>query len=82
MMLTEFLVHLVDFSISIMSADDGATTDKKQTGNIVINLCHSDQLPIGINLASGFERFIVGLAIRIALAQISYMLLKPNFLYR
>lgn len=77
----KILSPFANFSIDITTADDNKfikSKDDKLVGNIIIDICHHNQLPIGINLASGFERFIVGLAIRIALTQIT-MSVKPNF---
>ena len=78
----ETLRPMVDFSIEFMFTDkDPDTTNKKKTGTgfIDINLVRSNVEPYNVQLASGFEKFIVGLAIRMTLSQIS-LTAKPNFL--
>ena len=75
------LNSFVNFSIDMISVvdDTDKKTNKKNIGNIEIIICYgNDQPSLGINLASGFERFIIGLAICIALTQIT-MFAKPNF---
>ena len=48
-------------------------------GCVDVNICYQNMKPHNVRLASGFERFIIGLAIRMTLCQIS-LTAKPNFL--
>ena len=48
-------------------------------GCVNVNICYQGMKPHNVRLASGFERFIIGLAIRMTLCQIS-LTAKPNFL--
>jgi len=52
---------------------------KSNMGCVDINICYQNMKPYNVQLASGFERFIIGLAIRMTLCQIS-LTAKPNFL--
>jgi len=81
----QILHSMVNFSIEFMFHDNSLVEEQKNKfmksnqGNININICHPDMLPHNVNLASGFERFIIGLAIRMVLGHIS-LGAKPNFL--
>ena len=53
---------------------------KSNMGCIDIKMCRADGTnPYNIQLSSGFEKFIVGLAFRIILSEIS-LNAKPNFI--
>lgn len=70
----EILRPMVNFNIEFIFTDM-----EKIKNSIDINLVRSKCEPYSVQLASGFEKFIVGLAIRMTLSQIS-LTAKPNFL--
>lgn len=71
--INKILENMVPFEIEILlNSDDG----KKNT-TVEINIVNDSKY--NIQLGSGFERFIVSLAIRIVLGKIS-MTAKPNFI--
>lgn len=76
------LSSFVDFKVKFMSSDpdndDDTISNKKNIGNIYVAIKYPDKKMINVELACGFERYIVGIAIRIALSQIT-MFSKPNF---
>lgn len=80
----QILHSMVNFNIEIEFPNDKSnelSTEKKlksTVGNININICYANNKPHSAQLASGFERFIIGLSIRMVLCQIS-MTSKPNF---
>lgn len=81
----QILHSMVNFNIEFVFYDEGSMSDQKSKniktnmGCIDINLCRRGTKPYKVQLASGFERFIIGLAIRMTLCQIS-LTAKPNFL--
>lgn len=89
--INQILHSMVNFEIEFMFHDESQLADQKSkqlkstTGCININICHPNTItrkkmkPYNVQLASGFEKFIIGLAIRMTLGQIS-LTAKPNFL--
>lgn len=83
--INQILHSMVNFDIEFMFHDESQIADQKNknlksnAGCININLCHKGMHPYNVQLASGFEKFIIGLAIRMTLSQIS-LTAKPNFL--
>ena len=75
----QILHSMVDFSIEFLFYDEETTGPKTNAGCVAINIRYQNMKPCRVQLASGFERFIIGLAIRIAIGQIS-LVAKPNFL--
>ncbi|AFX92764.1 putative hydrolase [Megavirus courdo11] len=81
----QILHSMVNFSIEFTYYDEEKIKDQKikqlksNMGSIDVNICYHDVKPYNVQLASGFERFIIGLAIRMTLCQIS-LTSKPNFL--
>ncbi|AEQ60752.1 putative DNA repair protein [Acanthamoeba polyphaga mimivirus] len=81
----EILHSMVNFNIEFMFYDDSKLEEQKtkqlksNMGSVDINICYHNMKPYNVQLASGFERFIIGLAIRMTLCQIS-LTSKPNFL--
>jgi DNA repair exonuclease SbcCD ATPase subunit len=81
----QILHSITNFSIEIMFRDDCRNINGKNkhsklnNGYIDINISYHHIKPYNIQLASGFEKFIIGLAIRMSLGHIS-MITKPNFL--
>ena len=81
----QILHSMVNFSIEFMFYDDALVEEQKNkqlksnAGSVNINICYQGIKPYNVQLASGFERFIIGLAIRMTLCQIS-LTAKPNFL--
>ncbi|XWV24687.1 putative DNA repair protein [Tupanvirus deep ocean] len=81
----QILHSMVNFNIEFMFYDESHLEEQKtkqlksNMGCVDINICYQDMKPYNVQLASGFERFIIGLAIRMTLCQIS-LTAKPNFL--
>ena len=75
--INEILHSMVNFNIEFVFFDDNSKDSKSKT-NIDINICHQGLKPLNVQLASGFESFIVNLAIRMVLCQVS-LTSKPNF---
>jgi DNA repair exonuclease SbcCD ATPase subunit/DNA repair exonuclease SbcCD nuclease subunit len=81
----QILHAMVNFNIEFMFFDEENLEEQKtkqlksNIGCVDINICYQDMKPYNVQLASGFERFIIGLAIRMTLCQIS-LTSKPNFL--
>jgi len=81
----QILHSMVDFSIEFMFYDAALVEEQKGNnmkstmGSVNINICYQDMKPYSATLSSGFERFIIGLAIRMTLGSIS-LTAKPNFL--
>ena len=81
----QILHSMVNFNIELMFFDEKKTDENKSkqvkstAGSIDINICYQKMRPYSVQLSSGFERFIIGLAIRMTLCQIS-LTAKPNFL--
>lgn len=79
------LHSMVNFSIQFMFYDEDQLEEQKSKnlksnkGCVDVNICYQDGKPYNVKLSSGFERFIIGLAIRMTLCQIS-LTAKPNFL--
>lgn len=70
--INEFLRNIVEFSVKII--DDTQIINKKTQstiGEIDINICYPKQKPRNVELSSGFEKFIISLAVRIVLCNIS-----------
>ena len=80
----QILHSMIDFSIEFVFYDEKHLKEQKSkntkinVGCVDINICHQNLKPYNINLCSGFERFIVNLAMRMTLYQIS-LKSKPNF---
>jgi DNA repair exonuclease SbcCD ATPase subunit len=87
MEINQILESMVEFSIQFIFYDDEEQSQKDlkgkglkaNSGCIEIVIYYPDKKPYSVQLSSGFERFIIGLAVRIALCQIS-MIAKPNFI--
>lgn len=81
----QILHSMVNFNIEFVFYDESSMSDQKSKniktnmGCIDINICRQGMKPYKVQLVSGFERFIIGLAIRMTLCQIS-LTAKPNFL--
>ena len=81
----QVLHAMVNFNIEFMFYDEQKLEDQKSKqlksnmGCVDINICYQNMKPYNVQLVSGFERFIIGLAIRMTLCQIS-LTAKPNFL--
>lgn len=80
----EILHSLVDFSIEIIYYDEEKIEEQKtnktntKNGCIKINICRDGLVPSNVLGSSGFEDFIINIAIKMALCQIS-LTAKPNF---
>lgn len=78
------LHNMVDFNVEFLLYDESQIAANKikqlkaNIGTININICYHNQKPYNVQLASGFEKFIIGLSIRMVLCEISQMT-KPNF---
>lgn len=70
------LSSICSFSIDVVYNDE---IKKTTAGCIDININYSDMQPHNICLASGFERFIINLALRMTLYNVS-LNAKPNFI--
>ena len=81
--LSSFVNFEIQFTINHFDGDDTLKKPKKinqrKIGDINVSICHPNQNPYDIGLGSGSEKFLVSLAIRIALAQM-IMTSKPNFI--
>lgn len=83
--INQILHSIVNFDIEFMFYDEKLLKEQKEKqlkmnyGCIDINICRKDSKPYNIDLASGFEKFIINLAIRMVLCKIS-LTTKPNFL--
>lgn len=81
----EILHSMVNFNVEFVVFDEELIEDQKakkiktNVGCIDLNICRDGLKPCNVQLACGFERFIIGLAIRMTLCQIS-LKSKPNFL--
>lgn len=81
----QILHSMVNFNIEFMFYDEEKLEEQKSKnlksnmGCIDVNICYQDKKPYNVQLSSGFERFIIGLAIRMTLCQVS-LTAKPNFL--
>ena len=81
----QILHSLVNFNIEFMFFDEGNLEEQKirqlksNNGCVDINICYHGMKSYNVRLTSGFEKFIIGLAIRMTLSQIS-LTAKPNFL--
>ena len=79
------LHSIVNFNIEFVFYDDEQIEQQKKRqiksnmGCIAINICYDSMKPYNVQLASGFEKFIINLAIRMTLFEIS-LTAKPNFL--
>lgn len=67
---------MVNFNIDFI-VDDEKKQKKSDIGMIKINICYNNQNPYNVQLTSGFEKFIINIAIRIVLCNISKTI-KPN----
>jgi DNA repair exonuclease SbcCD ATPase subunit len=78
--INQILHQMVSFSIDIQFfSDDDKKQLKSNISSIIVNICHEDSKPYNAEGASGFEKFIIGLAIRITLCHFSHSV-KPNFI--
>lgn len=81
----QILHAMVGFDIEFMFFDESQKEEQKNkrlkanAGCVDLNICYPNTKPYNVQLASGFERFIINLAIRMTLGQIS-LTAKPNFL--
>lgn len=80
--INQVLHNMVNFNIEFIYYNGNKETNVKQTARMInaidIHLHYHNQKPYSIQLSSGFEKFIIGLAIRIVLCNISKSA-KPNF---
>lgn len=80
--INKILHSFTEFSVQFVYTDEKnektGKVNKKNIGNVDVQVCRKNKRPTGINLASGFEKFVIGLSMRIALTQLS-MSAKPNF---
>ena len=78
----EVLSKLTNFYVDFISidpeSDDNTIINQKLLYNVDIYINYPDGLPIKVDVSSGFEKFIVDLAIRIALSRLS-LVARPNF---
>jgi DNA repair exonuclease SbcCD ATPase subunit len=76
------LHNMVDFNVEFVYYDGSNKTKMKQTmksiNAIDIHIHYQNQKPYQVQLTSGFEKFIIGIAIRMVLCNISNSA-KPNF---
>ena len=70
------LHNMTNFSIEFTYNNNGKKTMKK--GAVGMNICYLNQIPYEAEITSGFEKFIIGVAIRMVLCDISKTA-KPNF---
>lgn len=78
----QILHAMVAFNVEFKFYDETDTKTKQlksSTGSIDVNICYQNSRPYNVQLTSGFEKFIINLAIRMTLCQIS-LTSKPNFL--
>lgn len=81
----QILHAIVNFNVEFMIYDEEHIKKQKNDqcklniGCINLNLCYPNMMPYNVQLSSGFERFVISLAIRIVLCQMS-LTSKPNFL--
>jgi DNA repair exonuclease SbcCD ATPase subunit len=75
------LSKITNFCVEFVGIDENDTKEKNQKllYSVNINIHYPHKEPCKIELACGFERFIIDLAIRIALSRLS-LVAKPNFL--
>lgn len=82
--INNILHSMVDFSIEFVFYDENKLKELKEKnvktniGSVDLNIVRHGKKPYNIQIVSGFEKFIIGLAIRMALMQIS-LTAKPNF---
>ena len=79
--INQILHNMVDFNVEFMYNNEEKQTKKnkvKTINAIDINIYYPKQKSYEIGLTSGFEKFIIGLAIRMTLCNISKSA-KPNF---
>ena len=80
--INDVLRNMVNFTIKFLFDKDMQKDDKilkTKIGTIDMNICSKNEKPKNVNLASGFEKFIINIAIRIVLCTISDNA-KPNFI--
>ena len=81
----QILHSMVNFSIKFVFYEEDNTKKENENqrktnlGCVDINICYRAMKPRRVQLACGLERFIIGLAIRMTLCQIS-LTAKPNFI--
>ena len=74
--INEILQTMVNFNVQF----DFTPDDSKQKNTAInLNIQYQDKSPYNVQLASGFEKFIVGLAIRMTFSRIS-LSPKPSFI--
>ena len=82
--INNILHSMVDFSVEFVFYDENKLKELKEKnvktniGSVDLNIVRYGKKPYNIQIVSGFEKFIIGLAIRMALMQIS-LTAKPNF---
>jgi DNA repair exonuclease SbcCD ATPase subunit/DNA repair exonuclease SbcCD nuclease subunit len=79
--INEILKVLVPFRVNFLFSQDSNKQlgIKVKNGAIDINIVYSGQVPRNVLLGSGYEKFVVGIAIRMVLSKIS-LSAKPNIL--
>lgn len=80
--INQILNSMVKFNVEFTYVGKSNTSVKQcksNLGAIDINICRHGIKPYNVHLASGFEQFIINLAIRMTLCKIS-LNAKPNFL--
>lgn len=79
------LQSFADFTVEFIFYDDEMVEKNKMKnikanmGTISLNIKYADTNPYNVQLASGFEKFIINLAVRMTFSRIS-LVAKPNFL--
>ena len=79
----EFLINsalsnIVEFTVKFSFLDSNNEVKKTKIGTIDIDICYANQEPYNVQLASGFEKFIISLMLRIVLCELNKAP-KPNF---
>lgn len=78
--INQILYSMTNFGVEILFYDEKqiiSDKNKSNSCNIDINIRYHDKKSYNVQLASGFERFVIGLVIRITLSKIS-MTVKPD----
>jgi exonuclease SbcC len=70
--INQILASIVDFTVEF-------ALNTTATGSININIYYPNSKQYNVSLTSGFEKFIIGLALRMTLSKIS-LIAKPNFI--
>lgn len=83
--INSILVSIVSFTVQFIFHDESLVAEQKEkntkanVGSIDIHIINGKKMPRSVNLASGFEKFVISLSIRMALSQIS-LISKPDMI--